>query len=103
MIAISPLSQPLVSGPFEPTSGSVSYLPTSSKVGVLIRPPVAGAITEEALVTTLGQINAGPNAIPQGTDGTVLAVLGVGAVAEVAFGPPISTDETVTQNLLAIA
>jgi len=61
------------------------------------------AINDQASVKTVVPVIAGTANIPSGTSGTVIAVLGVGSTYEIAFGPPVSTTETVPQNLLAIA
>jgi len=64
---------------------------------------VSSALNIQAAVKTTDPVLAGTTNIPSGTNGTVIAVLGVGSTYEIAFGPPVSTTETVPQNLLAIA
>jgi hypothetical protein len=64
---------------------------------------VPPAIEFQTSVKTVVPVMAGTTNIPSGTNGTVIAVLGVGSTYEISFGPPVSTTETVAQNLLAIA
>jgi len=60
-------------------------------------------IDVQSYVTTTVPVVAGTKDIPPGANGTVVAVLGAGSTYEIAFGPPVSTTETVPQNLLAVA
>ncbi len=66
-------------------------------------PASNAALSDDTRVMTMGPINSGPNQIPQGADGTVVAELGNGATCEVLFGPPVNATETVTDSLLAVA
>jgi hypothetical protein len=61
------------------------------------------SIDVQSSVRTIVPVVAGTKNIPSGTNGTVIAVLGVGSTYEISFGPPVSTTETMPQNLLAVA
>lgn len=69
-------------------------------------PPSSAELSQiniQSSVKTVVPVIAGTTDIPLGTNGTVIAVLGIGSTYEISFGPPVSTTETVPQNLLAIA